>query len=154
VLSSVRILEAGLPTNMTVRKTVLFILIATAVSALAGCGDQATVETSDNDLVDITSEEQFNTGISEGVSMVFYHASWCSKCAAQRPAVEEVSEDGQYTDVFFAEVEFEDFDQLVKDRNIPGFPTIVIYKDCNEEKRFVGQGHSRAELTQALNDLF
>lgn len=138
---------------MTVRKTILITLLAAIVSAIAGCGDQAIVETSNNDLVDITSEEQFNNGISEGVSMVFYHASWCSKCAAQRPAVEEVSEDGQFAEVFFAEVEFKDFDQLVKDRDIPGFPTIVIYKDGNEEKRFVGQGHSRAELTQALNDL-
>ena len=138
---------------MTVRKSVLITLVATIVSALASCGDQAIVETSNNGLVDITSEEQFNNGISEGVSMVFYHASWCSKCAAQRPAVEEVSEDGQFAEVFFAEVEFEDFDQLVKDRDIPGFPTIVIYKEGNEEKRFVGQGHSRAEVTQALNDL-
>ena len=138
---------------MTVRKSVLITLVATIVSALASCGDQAIVETSNNGLVDITSEEQFNNGISEGVSMVFYHASWCSKCAAQRPAVEEVSEDGQFAEVFFAEVEFEDFDQLVKDRDIPGFPTIVIYKEGNEEKRFVGQGHSRSELTQALNDL-
>ena len=138
---------------MTVRKTILITLLAAIVSALASCGDQAIVETSNNGLVDITSEEQFNNGISEGVSMVFYHASWCSKCAAQRPAVEEVSEDGQFAEVFFAEVEFEDFDQLVKDRDIPGFPTIVIYKEGNEEKRFVGQGHSRAEVTQALNDL-
>lgn len=138
---------------MKARKTVLLFLFAAMATVMVGCGDQAIVETSDNELVDISSQEQFNTSISEGVSLVFYHASWCSKCAAQRPAVEAVSEDGRFSDVFFAEVEFEDLDQLVKDRNVQGFPTIVLYKDGKEEKRFVGQGHSREELTQALNEL-
>jgi hypothetical protein len=53
-------------------------------------------------------------------------------------------------DVFFAEVEYEDFSELVKARKINGFPTVVIYKDNEEHSRFTGQGHSADELRQEL----
>ncbi len=130
---------------------ILFVLIA---SLAIGCNDDDTlVNTSSNSLVDIVSQEQFNTEVSDGVSLIFYHASWCTKCAAQRPAVESVSENQAFTDVFFAEVEYEDFSLLVKDRNIQGFPTVVIYKDNVEQKRFSGQGHPEMDISEALKEV-
>mgnify|MGYP002630830496 CR=1 FL=1 len=114
------------------------------------CGKEDLVNTAQNQLVDITSVEQFNMEVKEGVSMVFYHASWCSKCAEQRPAVEMISEKGEYNVVFFAEVEYEEHTDLVKAQKINGFPTIVIYKDGVENKRFAGKGHEQSTLEVAL----
>ena len=119
-----------------------------------GCNDkEALVDVSTNKLEDITSQEQFDNEIKSGVSMVFFHASWCTKCAAQRPAVQTVSEEDEFIDIFFAEVEYEDHPDIVESRNIKGFPTIVIYKNDVEEKRFTGKGHSDEEIRKALQDV-
>ncbi|MBO6517495.1 MAG: thioredoxin family protein [Bacteroidia bacterium] len=131
---------------MRTRHLILIGLLA----VLTSCSDEPVTTSSTNSLVDITSQEHFDTNVQQGVSLVFYHASWCTKCAAQRPAVEGVSEDSRFGDVFFAEVEFEDFSTLVKQRGIAGFPTVVVYKNNEEQKRFTGQGHSQEELTQAV----
>lgn len=126
------------------------LLVVTLI--LGACNDkEAIVDTQTNSLVDITSQEQFDNEIETGVAMIFFHASWRTRCAAQRPAVETVSEETTFVDVFFGEVEFEDFPDLVKDRGVQGFPTIIIYKDNVEQKRFTGQGHSEEEIRSALN---
>lgn len=130
-------------------KTLQVISIFLIVVGL-GCKDDVVTNTATNSLVDIMSKEHFDTSVQSGVSLVFYHASWCSKCAAQRPAVEAVSEEAEFLDVFFAEVEYEDFSSLVEARGIQGFPTVVIYKDNKEEKRFSGQGHSQEEISNAV----
>lgn len=130
----------------------IFLVIVGATMALAGCNDkEPIVDATTNSLVDITSQEQFDEGVASGVSLVFFHASWCTKCAAQRPAVETVSEETSFGEVFFAEVEYEDFSDIVEDRGVKGFPTIIIYKDDVEQKRFAGQGHSEEEIRTALN---
>ena len=126
----------------------------TLSTLISSCNDkEPLVDSSNNSLVDITSQLQFDTEIESGVSMVFFHASWCTKCAAQRPAVQTVSVEDEFEAVFFAEVEYEDYPDIVESRNIKGFPTIVMYKNNVEEKRFTGQGHSADEIRTALQDV-
>ena len=132
------------------RKQRLFYVLLLFVT-LVGCKDESPiVDTKANSLVDITSKDQFDTDIKAGVSLIFYHASWCTRCAEQRPAVEAISEEEAFNTVYFGEVEYEDFSSIVDDRSIKGFPTIVIYKDDKEEKRFTGKGHSTKEIRTAL----
>lgn len=139
--------------NRTPMSMTRLVLILSLVFVGIGCStEEPLVDTNANSLVDITSKDQFDSEIKTGVSMVFYHASWCTKCAAQRPAVETVSEEAKFTNVFFAEVEYEDFSDIVKARGVNGFPTIVIYKDDVEIKRFAGQGHSEEQIRTALED--
>lgn len=136
------------------RWTLIITTVLAVTVILGGCNDkEAIVDTQTNSLVDITSQQQFDDEVETGVAMIFFHASWCTKCAAQRPAVETVSEETAFVDVFFGEVEFEDFPDLVKDRGVQGFPTIIIFKDNKEQKRFTGQGHSEEEIRTALNSL-
>jgi thiol-disulfide isomerase/thioredoxin len=116
----------------------------------SSCNDkESIVDTNTNSLVDITSKHQFDTDIETGVSTVFYHTFWCTRCKAQRPAVETIAEETAFGEVFFAEVEYESFTSIVEERGVKGFPTIVIYKNDKEEKRFTGQGHSADEIRKA-----
>ncbi len=132
------------------KKTVLTTIVFFSI-LLSSCADDAPiVNTANNSLIDITSQDQFNEEVKEGVSLIFYHASWCSKCAAQRPAVEEVSEETEFSNVFFAEVEYEDFSEIVEDRGVNGFPTVVVYKDNVEIEKFSGQGHTTEQFRTAL----
>ncbi len=98
----------------------------------------------------INSLSQMTSDIESGVSMVFFHASWCSVCQAQRPAISEVAMDTDLIQVFFGEVEYEDYPEIVEAQNVEGFPTIIIYKDGSEVQRFVGGGHSTSDLKSVI----
>jgi thiol-disulfide isomerase/thioredoxin len=111
------------------------------------------VDTDKNELIDIESLSQFQTNINQGVSVVFFHASWCSICASQRPAVEAVSVLNQFNSVFFGEVEFEENQDINSMYNISGFPTIVFYKDGNEEHRMTGRNNTEAQISSKINEL-
>lgn len=109
------------------------------------------VDTSTNEIQDINDLQTFENEISTGVSVIFFHASWCSVCAEQRPAVEAISLLSAYNNVFFGEVEFEANNEINEPYNIIGFPTIVFYKDGVEIKRLTGKGHSEEEISQEIN---
>lgn len=111
------------------------------------------VDTDKNELVDIESLSQFQTNINQGVSVVFFHASWCSICAAQRPAVEAVSVSEQFNAVFFGEVEFEENQDINSMYNISGFPTIVFFKDGTEQHRMTGRNNTEAQISSKINEL-
>ena len=101
----------------------------------------------------ITSLNQINAELESGVSMVFFHASWCSVCQAQRPAVSEVALDAELSEVFFGEVEYEDHPDIVEAHNIEGFPTIIIYNDGEEAQRFTGGGNTTADIKSAIQSV-
>lgn len=111
------------------------------------------VDTNENEIVDINSLQTFENEIQSGVSLVFFHASWCSTCAAQRPAVEAVSMKNEFSSVFFGEVEFEDNTDINQEYSISGFPTIVIFKDGVEQYRNTGSGNTEETLSSNLEAL-
>lgn len=51
-------------------------LFLIGVFGLASC-KKDLVDTTLNDMTDVTALSEFNNLISEGVSMAFFHASWC-----------------------------------------------------------------------------
>lgn len=127
----------------------LFLILFLSL-AIVSCEKEPLVDTSLNDIDDVNSIATFEQVISQGVSFVFFHASWCEKCEEQRPAVESCSSDPSLTFVKFFEVEYEDNKEIVKQYDIPGFPTMVIYQNGEEVERFVGKGHSVEQFTDAL----
>lgn len=98
----------------------------------------------------ITSLTQINNEVSSGVSMIFFHASWCSVCQGQRPAVSEVAVDEDLNAVFFGEVEYDDHQDIVEAYNVDGFPTILIIKDGAEVDRVLGGNNSAATLKSKI----
>ena len=98
----------------------------------------------------ITSLSQIENEIASGVSMVFFHASWCSSCQAQRPAVSEVAMDGDLSSVFFGEVEYDDHMDINNHYGVQGFPTIIIFKEGAEVDRLTSGGHSASFIKQSI----
>jgi len=74
---------------------------------LNACSKEDLADTGTNEIEDVNSLQTFENKIANGVSVVFFHASWCSVCAEQRPAVESTSTKSDFSTVFFGEVEFE-----------------------------------------------
>ena len=124
----------------------LALLIGTAFTACK----KDLVDTAANDVEDVNSNQTFEEKIADGVTLAFFHASWCSFCEEQRPAVEAASDDPQLSFVEFIEIEYEDNEEIVDNYNVPGFPTILIFNDGDEVERLTGKGHSQEKLTQLL----
>ena len=103
-------------------------------------------------LQQITSKTQIDNEVSAGVSMIFYHASWCEACHAQRPAVSEVAQDNDLSTVFFGEVEYDDYPEINEAYNVGAFPTIAIYQDGTEVERLTGAGNTAAAIKQLIQN--
>ena len=132
-------------------KNIFFILI---IVALFSCDKEEVQSEPIMGLQEITSLSQITSELESGVSMVFFHASWCSVCQSQRPAVIEVAMDIGLSNVYFGEVEYEDYPDIVDAHGVEGFPTIVIYNDGAEVERYLGGGHSKETIkTAILNQL-
>jgi thioredoxin 1 len=121
----------------------IFLYLALSTLIFAACKKDIPYET---EMVDITSLQQFDTEIAEGVSMIFFHATWCTICKNQRPAVEEVVKDPELEEVFMGEVNYEKVPEIVSKYNVPGFPTIILFKNGVEQERFTGAQNSAASI--------
>jgi thioredoxin 1 len=104
-------------------------------------------------LTTITSLAAYETEIKSGVSLMFFHATWCPKCAAQRPAVEGLTKDSALSKVKIGQVDYEKVQEIVNKYGVLGFPTILIYKDNVLKHEINGQGHSQEKLTNLLKAL-
>ena len=126
----------------------LFIL---AFVIITGCKKEL-VDTAANDIRDLNSLASLNSEIETGVSLVFYHASWCAVCKEQRPAVESLSKNKEAAFAKFCEMEFDDNKEAVRAKKVTGFPTLVVYKNGEDKQRFNGKGHTEEVLLKALKD--
>ena len=131
-------------------KTIFYFFIFGMVIANSGCSKKDDEGYLNSKLEEIASLSTFETNIKSGVSLVFFHATWCPKCAAQRPAVEALLSDASLSETNFSQVNYEAQTDIVSKYEVIGFPTIVIYKNGSEVHRFEGQGYSQKTLTNKL----
>lgn len=130
------------------KKLVLFLSL---VFTIFSCSKESDIKYV-GAIEEITGLSAFDTKIQAGVSIVFFHATWCPKCKAQRPAVEQTASDPNFVStVFFGQVDFEKNNDINSKYDVLGFPTIVIFKNGIEKARFEGQGHSYETIKKELN---
>ena len=80
---------------------------------------------------------EFEEKIADGVVLVDFWAPWCGPCKAQNPILEDVAK--QVKD--FASVKKVNVDEqsdLAQKFGISSIPTLIIFKDGEERKRFQG----------------
>lgn len=108
---------------------------------------------SQSNLKIIDTQEVFEQEIKSGVSLVFFHATWCSICKTQRPAVEEASKDNALDFVKFLQIDTDKNKDITKKYEVPGQPVILFMKDGQEKQRLAGSGHSQKKITDILISL-
>lgn len=91
----------------------------------------------DSDKLIILTDSNFELTISKGVSLVDFWAPWCAPCKIQGPIVSEVAESiGDKANICKLDVDQNrTISTKLKIRNIP---TIIIFKDGEPVKQFVG----------------
>ncbi len=76
----------------------------------------------------ITSEEQFDDVISNGVCLVDFYASWCGPCKMLAPFIEEIANeyDGK---AVVCKVNVDEVESLAYKYQVRSIPTLVYFKD-------------------------
>jgi len=81
--------------------------------------------------------DDFDEAISEGRALVDFWASWCMPCRSLGPVIEALAE--EYGDsVTVAKVDVDSERALATRYRVMSIPTVVLFKDGAEVKRFVG----------------
>jgi thioredoxin 1 len=130
-------------------------LIAILVSAIiipANISGQKSVKTQNSkENVLILTDQNFAKTIKSGIVMVDFWATWCGPCRIFAPRLEEIAlEMGKK--VVAGKLDT-DRNQLTSIKyNIKYLPTIILFKNGTEVKRFVGL-QEKETIVNAINEL-
>ena len=83
---------------------------------------------------------------SEKPIQIDFWATWCGPCMRQGPIVEELAEEGYAV----GKVDVDQNMALAQQFRVVSIPTMILFKDGAEAKRFVGLT-SKEELKSALD---
>ena len=98
----------------------------------------------------LTTPQDFENSIKSGVSLIDFNAPWCGPCRAQEPIIKQLLEDfsGRAT---IAEMNVDENQETAAKLGIQSIPTMAVFKDGIEVKRFVGLQTAQA-LTKAIEE--
>ena len=89
--------------------------------------------------VKVFNEENFETEVlkSEGTVLVDFYADWCGPCKMMAPIIDGIAEEG-IENLKVGKVNVDENGSLAEKYNVMSIPTIIIFKNGNPVKGFVG----------------
>ena len=83
------------------------------------------------------NDDNFESTISQGVTLVDFYADWCGPCRMIAPIVEELANElsGQAT---IAKLDTQEAEKTTMNLGVTSIPTVIVFKDGKEVKRVVG----------------
>lgn len=93
------------------------------------------------------NKTEFDTTISEGITLVDFWAPWCGPCKTQLSILETLAEkiDGKAK---IAKVNIDEAESLAGQFSVQAIPTLVLFKNGKEAKRFIGVQTERVLITE------
>ena len=97
------------------------------------------------------TDSNFGTSVSKGLSVVDFWAEWCGPCRMQGPIIETLA--GKIGDkAKIGKLNVDENPETAQKFNVMSIPTILIFKDGQAVKQFVGVQSEKA-LNEALLQL-
>ena len=97
------------------------------------------------------TENSFKQTITSGVSVIDFWAAWCGPCRLQAPIMEDLAR--RYVGrAVVAKIDVDAEGGLAESYGIRNIPTVVIFKDGKEIKRFIGVTGENV-LARIMNEL-
>lgn len=93
------------------------------------------------------NEKNFEENTKSGLKLVEFFATWCGYCQKQRPILEELSKNN----IWIGTVDVDKNPEIVKNYNITGFPSFVLFKDGKVLSTLAGY-HDKSQLLARLMD--
>lgn len=82
-------------------------------------------------------DNNFQSEIATGVTLVDFYADWCGPCRMIAPIVEELSNELQ-GQAKIAKLDIENAQKVTASFGVTSIPTIILFKDGKEVQRIVG----------------
>ncbi len=86
------------------------------------------------------------------VTVLDFWAPWCGPCRMLGPIINELSVDNTDKDVTVAKINVEENQALAVKYGVRGIPTVIIFKDGEEQTRKVGVA-SKSEFQTIIDGL-
>lgn len=87
-------------------------------------------------MAQMLNNDNFNTSIESGVSIVDFFATWCGPCKMLAPVFEELS--GEMNEANFFKVDVDQALDVARKYSITTVPTMIIFKDGEVVDKMVG----------------
>ena len=97
------------------------------------------------------SMNQFQQTLENGVSLVDFNANWCAPCIAQEPIIKKLIDTYQNR-ASIIEINIDEHSALATKYMVQSIPTLILFKDGKEIKRFVGF-QSETTITKSIDNL-
>lgn len=90
-------------------------------------------------MVNIFNEENFEDQVinSEKTTIVDFYADWCGPCKMMSPVIDTIAEENA-ENIKVGKVNVDENQELAMKYNVMSIPTIIIFKNGNIAKTFVG----------------
>ena len=88
-------------------------------------------------ILKITNENFENEVLnSDKITIVDFYADWCGPCKMMAPIIDKIAEENN--DIKVGKLNVDEAGDIAGQFNIMSIPTIVVFKNGKEFKRFVG----------------
>lgn len=102
-------------------------------------------------ILNVTSENYESEVLkSEKTVLIDFYADWCGPCKMMSPVIDEIAEEMKET-VKVGKINVDENQDLAMEYGVMSIPTIVVLKNGEVQKTFVGVT-DKEEIKQALNN--
>lgn len=112
----------------------VLLFIAYSVYSFQKIKNQPAV--ADSDKIKVLNSNNFTAVTKRGIVVVDFWAPWCAPCKMMAPILNDIAE--SEPDITVAKLNVDNQQQLASKFAIRGIPTMVIFKNGKEVKRFTG----------------